>query len=140
MLIIGCDYHPSMQQIAYVDTETGEGGERRLMHRDGEAERFYRELTQRPIEVRVGMEATGYARWWFLRPTSRLGRKEPNDDHYATGAKRSGLLYSVKWLPCDGRRRSTRLLFSWRSYGMNSPRSVPSISAVRILRAHFGRD
>ena len=37
MLIIGCDYHPSMQQIAYVDTETGEGGERQLMHRDGEA-------------------------------------------------------------------------------------------------------
>jgi hypothetical protein len=41
MLIIGCDYHPSMQQIAFVDTDTGEGGERRLMHRDGEAERFY---------------------------------------------------------------------------------------------------
>ena len=31
MLIIGCDYHPSMQQIAFVDTETGERGERRLM-------------------------------------------------------------------------------------------------------------
>jgi hypothetical protein len=30
MLIIGCDYHPSFQQIAFVDTETGEGGERRL--------------------------------------------------------------------------------------------------------------
>ena len=25
MLIIGCDYHPSFQQIAWVDTETGEG-------------------------------------------------------------------------------------------------------------------
>jgi hypothetical protein len=50
------------------------------------------------------------------------------------------LLYSVKWLPCDGRRRSTRLPFSWRSYGVNAPRSVPSISGVRILRAHFGRD
>src|SRR2546430_17158480 len=57
MLIIGCDYHPSMQQIAFVDTETGERGERRLMHRDGEAERFYRELKQRRVEVRVGMEA-----------------------------------------------------------------------------------
>src|SRR5437899_6486160 len=64
MLIIGCDYHPSMQQIAFVDTETGERGERRLMHRDGEAERFYRELKQRRVEVRVGMEATGYARWF----------------------------------------------------------------------------
>ena len=62
MLIIGCDYHPSMQQIAWVDTETGEGGERRLLHSDGEAERFYRELKQRGVEVRVGMEATGHAR------------------------------------------------------------------------------
>jgi transposase len=72
MLIIGCDYHPSMQQIAYADTETGEGGERRLMHRDGEAERFYRELKQRQMEVRVGMEATGYARW-FERLLAELG-------------------------------------------------------------------
>ena len=30
MLIIGCDYHPSLQQIACVDTRTGELSERRL--------------------------------------------------------------------------------------------------------------
>jgi hypothetical protein len=24
MLIIGCDYHPGLQQIAFVDTDTGE--------------------------------------------------------------------------------------------------------------------
>jgi transposase len=42
------------------------------MHRDGEAERFYRELKQRQIEVRVGMEATGYARW-FERLLAELG-------------------------------------------------------------------
>jgi hypothetical protein len=29
MLIIGCDYHPSVQQIAMVDTETGDYNERR---------------------------------------------------------------------------------------------------------------
>ena len=29
MLIIGCDYHPSFQQIAFVDTDTGELQERR---------------------------------------------------------------------------------------------------------------
>jgi transposase len=61
MLIIGCDYHPSMQQIAWVDTETGECGERRLMHR-AEAEQFYRELKAK--EVRIGMEATGHSRWF----------------------------------------------------------------------------
>jgi hypothetical protein len=43
MLIIGCDYHPGFQQIAFVDKETGECGERRLAHRE-QAEQFYREL------------------------------------------------------------------------------------------------
>jgi hypothetical protein len=43
MIIIGCDYHPAFQQIAFVDTETGEWNERRLEHREG-AEKFYREL------------------------------------------------------------------------------------------------
>ena len=28
MLIIGCDYHPSFQQNAFMDTGTGEYGER----------------------------------------------------------------------------------------------------------------
>jgi len=64
MMIIGCDYHPSMQQIAWVDRETGECGERQLTHRDGEAEKFYRELQQRGLRLRVGIEATGHTRWF----------------------------------------------------------------------------
>ncbi len=72
MLMIGVDYHPSVQQIAFTDTETGEFGERRLNHSDGEAEKFYRDLKQRGISVRVGMEATGYSRW-FERLLAELG-------------------------------------------------------------------
>ena len=72
MFIIGVDYHPSDQYIAFVDTETGECGERRLNHREGEAEKFYRELAQRGISVRAGMEATGYSRW-FERLLAELG-------------------------------------------------------------------
>ena len=34
MLIIGCDYHPGFQQIACVDTDTGELSEHRLAHRE----------------------------------------------------------------------------------------------------------
>ena len=64
MIIIGVDYHPSVQQIAYVDTETGETCERRLNHSDGEAEHFYRALERRRVSVRVGIEATGHARWF----------------------------------------------------------------------------
>jgi len=44
--------------------ETGEYGEQELNHSDGKAERFYRDLKQREICARVGMEATGYARWF----------------------------------------------------------------------------
>jgi transposase len=72
MLIIGVDYHPSFQEIAFVNQETGECGERQLNHSDGEAEKFYRELKQRGVSVRVGMEATGYARW-FERLLAELG-------------------------------------------------------------------
>ena len=63
MLIIGCDYHPSFQQIAMLDNETGELQERRLKHRE-EAEQFYRTLATAGAEVRVGMEASGHARWF----------------------------------------------------------------------------
>lgn len=62
MLIIGSDYHPSFQQIAFLNTETGECGERCLTHSNGEAEKFYRGL--RGSQVRVGMEATGHSRWF----------------------------------------------------------------------------
>src|SRR6202521_5065186 len=72
MMIIGVDYHPSFQQIAFMDEKTGEFEERRLNHSDGEAERFYRELKQRGVSVRVGMEATGYSRW-FERLLAELG-------------------------------------------------------------------
>ena len=61
MMIIGCDFHPRFQQIAFVDQETGEYGERRLNH-PGEAEQFYRSLAGR--QVRIGAEATGNFRWF----------------------------------------------------------------------------
>jgi transposase len=60
MLIIGCNYHPSVQQIAMVDTETEDYDEYRLKHSDGEAEKFYRDLKLRAVKVRVGLEATGH--------------------------------------------------------------------------------
>src|SRR3989475_4390827 len=63
MIIIGCDYHPGFQQITFVDTDTGELNERKLGHRE-EAEQFYRQLKVRGKKVRVGMEASGHARWF----------------------------------------------------------------------------
>ena len=69
MKIIGCDFHPSFQQIAMVDTETGEQTERRIAL--GEAAEFYRGL---PGPVRVGMEASGNT-LWLERLLAELGHE-----------------------------------------------------------------
>ena len=70
MMIIGTDYHPGFQQIAFVDTETGDYGEQRLEHRE-EAEKFYRDLAAQGVRIQVGMEASGHARW-FERLSAEL--------------------------------------------------------------------
>ena len=56
MMIIGCDFHPSWQQVSWVDTETGESGEQKLVHAAGEAKTFYQQLAGSAL---IGMEATG---------------------------------------------------------------------------------
>jgi transposase len=71
MMIIGCDFHPSWQQIAWLDTETGETGEQKLVHADGDAERFYRQL---PGPALIGMEATGNSHW-LVDLLSELGHE-----------------------------------------------------------------
>ena len=93
MLIIGVDFHPQFQQIARVETDTGEFQEQRLQHRE-EAEQFYHALAASGQKVRVGMEASGHARWfermlaelqfelWIgdaTRIQSKRGRKQKTD-------------------------------------------------------------
>ena len=60
MKYIGCDFHPSFQQIAMLDKETGELVERRLLHTQ-EARVFYEGL-QGPVVV--GVEASGNMDWF----------------------------------------------------------------------------
>ena len=69
MMIIGCDFHPSWQQIAWLDTETGETIECKLVHATGEARMFYQQLAE---PVLVGMEATGNSQW-FIEMVEDLG-------------------------------------------------------------------
>jgi transposase len=71
MKIIGCDFHPSYQQIALLERDTGEVLEFRLEHEKGEARRFYEQL-QGP--VRVGMEAVGNSQW-FEQLLASLGHE-----------------------------------------------------------------
>jgi transposase len=71
MNIVGCDFHPGWQQVAVLDTETGEIRELRLDNGNGEAELFYREL---PAPALVGLEASGNSQW-FEDLLQRLGHE-----------------------------------------------------------------
>jgi transposase len=69
MTLVGCDLHSRKQQVAVLDTNTGEVLEEELAH-DGDAvERFYRAL---PPPVTIGIETTGYTQW-FHALMHRLG-------------------------------------------------------------------
>ena len=71
MVIVGCDFHPSWQQVAWMDTETGETAERKLEHSAGEARVFYSTL---PVPTLIGVEATGNCQW-FLDLMMELGHQ-----------------------------------------------------------------
>jgi transposase len=71
MIIIGCDLHTRCEQIAMLDTETGEIEEKRLEHESGEARTFYAGLKEPAL---VGIEATGYTRW-FADMLAELGHE-----------------------------------------------------------------
>ena len=63
MIIVGCDFHPGLQQVAILDTESGEIEEKSLTLATGEAEQFYGQLARPAL---VGMEAVGNSQW-FVR-------------------------------------------------------------------------
>ena len=67
MILIGCDFHPSWQQVCWVDTITGETEEKKLVHGSGEAERFYRQLSGPAL---IGMESTGNSQWFVEMATA----------------------------------------------------------------------
>src|SRR6202051_3899041 len=71
MMIIGCDFHPSWQQIAWLDSETGETEERKLVHASGDAKAFYQQLAAPAL---IGVEATGNSQW-FIELVQDLGHE-----------------------------------------------------------------
>src|SRR5437870_9063809 len=71
MVLIGCDFHPSWQQVSWLDMETGETGEQKLVHAGGEAKQFYEQLA---APVLIGMETTGNSQW-FIELVEDLGHE-----------------------------------------------------------------
>ena len=69
MTLVGCDLHSRKQQVAVLDTTTGELVEQELAHEGDAVERFYRALAP---PVTIGIETTGYTQW-FHALMHRLG-------------------------------------------------------------------
>src|SRR6185295_7344588 len=156
MLIIGMDYHPSFQQIAFMDQETGEYDERRLNHSDGEAERFYRELKQRGVRVRMGLEATGYSRW-FERLLAELDfevwigdaaeisrqrvRKQKTDREDARLSLRllRGNRFPRIWVPSPENRDLRQLLWHRHRLVQMRTRIMHQLQAVAMSRGRIRR-
>ena len=157
MWIIGCDYHPSIQDVVCVDTETGEYLEQTLHHGTGEAEKFYRDLKEKGVSVRVGMEATGHARW-FERLMADLGFELWIGDPAAIKAARVGrqkrdredarLLHRLLveerfpriWVPSPDNRDLRQLLWhrhrlvQMRTRVMNQLQAIAMSEGVRLRK------
>jgi hypothetical protein len=137
MMIIGCDFHPSWQQVAWVETETGECGERKLVHAAGEAKMFYQQLGAPAL---IGMEATGNSQWFIelvedLRHVIWIGdaaqirasyvRKQKTDKRDAA-QRRAGWPYDSTGC-CAPRRRIQR------SFASRAARGCPWSAQARPM-------
>lgn len=69
MILVGCDLHTRKQQVALLNTATGELRDQELSHVGDDVERFYAALSP---PVTVGIESTGYS-LWFHALLQRLG-------------------------------------------------------------------
>ena len=76
MMIMGVDYHPSFQTIAFLMEETGECGEQELHHSDGQAEKFLHRATI--AQQRVRMEGWRQERLGSPAGTHREEEKNKN--------------------------------------------------------------
>jgi transposase len=73
MIMIGCDFHPGLQQIALLETETGRRKDLRLTH-DGKGTQVRQFYAALPHPVRVGLESSGYS-LWFEELLDELGHE-----------------------------------------------------------------
>jgi transposase len=71
MFLIGSDFHPSWQQVSWMNEDSGEAGDEKLAHTPGEVEKFYGRFPRGTI---IGMEATGNCQW-FVELLARLGHE-----------------------------------------------------------------
>ena len=122
MMIIGCDFHPSWQQVSWLDTETGETGERKLVHASGDAKMFYERLA---APVLIGMEATGNSQW-FIELAGGPFKSSFDLSGVVRGSHRVGPLLAVSF------SSSTRIQFPLSPVSPTMPRNCPTQAKERL--------
>jgi hypothetical protein len=150
MIIIGVDFHPEFQQIALLNTTTGEVEEKRLAHPD-EAETYYRALATAGETVRIGMEASGHGRW-FERLVAELqfdlwigdaaeirakrGRKQKTDRQDAQHILKLMLKddFPKIWVPSWENRESAATVVASASHGAGAHASHESTASGGVER------
>jgi len=150
MIIIGVDFHPEFQQIALLNTTTGEVEERRLAHPE-EAEKYYRALATAAESVRIGMEASGHGRW-FERLVAELqsdlwigdaaemrakrGRKQKTDRQDAQHILKLMLKddFPKIWVPSWTNRDLLATVVASASHGAGAHARHESIASGRVKR------
>jgi hypothetical protein len=88
MILIGCDLHTRKQQLALLNTDTGELRDQELSHVGDDVERFYAAL---PPPVTVGIESTGYSLCLAASSRRRLQAWRSSDWRPASGVGTSAL-------------------------------------------------
>jgi transposase len=133
MIIIGVGFHPEFQQIASVDTDGGEFQEERLAHRE-EAEKFYRALAGQ--KVRVGMEASGQARW-FERLQEALQFEYSSGNRQRLGHITKQGSSMLRFLLAKASQVTARSVPEWRSkyfhLMMRRGRKIAKVAMARRL-------
>jgi len=126
MWIIGCDYHPSGQQVFGIDSESGEVvADRWIAHGGSEVDEFYSSV---PAGTEVGVESSGNMLWFERRLQQyghrlRLGdaakirsqetRKQKHDRRDAeliARLLREGRFPDLPWVPSLAERDQRQLL------------------------------
>lgn len=126
MLIIGCDFHSRFQQIALLDSDTGECQELRVEHDGKQVREFYAALPQKAL---VGIESPGYALWF----AEMLGERE---HEWVVGDAAQIRARAVRKPKND--RRDAGHLMEWRAQGTFPRIWLPSAAErdVRGLLEH----
>jgi transposase len=121
-VFLGVDFHVRTQTVSWCDTANGVVERRTLDHRTDDVRAFYQQFH---VPAVVGLEATGYARW-FHRLMEETGH------HLVIGDALRIRQFAARRQKND--RRDSELLLDFLPRGDFPAIHIPSIASQEVLR------